>query len=107
MLESVPLHNTMSRTKYLKELEALDLSLRSLEQDKEYFVPKCEKHKVICNIAISNSKRYPKTFCAKCNERLDVGVEESEAAEWKRLVTHIWLSHPEYIKDGKIEKLNV
>jgi len=61
----------MARTRYLKELEALDLSLRSLEKDKEYFVPKCEKHKVICNIAISNSKRYPKTaspYCPKCAE---------------------------------------
>jgi len=59
----------MTRKRYLKELEALDLSLRSLEQDREYIIPKCKKHKVICNIAISTSKRYPKTidpYCPKC-----------------------------------------
>ena len=60
---------TMTRKQYLKDLEALNLF--ELEKDREYFLPKCEKHKVVCNMAISNSKRYPKTaapYCPKCAE---------------------------------------
>jgi len=42
-----------------------------------------------------------------CGERLDrpdsLLPDKFDKDEiWKRLCTHIWLDHPEYMKDGKI-----
>jgi len=38
-------------------------------------------------------------FCKLCQERLDGGTTKET---WKNLCIHIWLNHPEYIKDNKI-----
>lgn len=48
-------------------------------------------------------------YCIMCAERLDrpdsllPGKFDKEEI-WKRLCIHIWLDHPECIKDGKILK---
>ena len=45
-----------------------------------YHVPKCPKHKTYCEIAISTSKRYPKTYGFYCNKCQDEWVRAFEKA---------------------------
>jgi len=52
-----------------KQIFALDLD-----------VPKCPKHKTYCEIAISTSKRYPKTYGFYCNKCQDEWITAFEKA---------------------------
>lgn len=40
-----------------------------LSINKEYQIPKCYKHKILCKVAVTTSKKYPKKlvlYCDKC-----------------------------------------
>jgi len=43
-------------------------------------------------------------FCVKCGERLDdgTGADSRDAKLRERLLMHVWLTHPEYIVEGKL-----
>ena len=41
----------------------------TLKINKDYKVPKCYKHKIYCDIAVTTSKKYPRKvvmYCHKC-----------------------------------------